>query len=402
MILERHHFRFFGNREVNALYVSLALLEFGEGLISLFVPIYLWQLGMPFWQIIFFYFLISLFFTILSLVSLPALKLLSDKMMMFLSIPLVIIYFLGLGYLDQWQWFFYVLPLAHAANIFLFNVGYHINFSGAADGEFIGREVGARFMVSSLASFGSPFLGGVLIALFGFQQVFLIGSVILFLAVLPLSFFPKRVMPWALKLAEVADFLKNPTLFHFTLSGVGYAMSKMVDFIVWPLFLFFAVGDIKNFGGALSLGLLSVAIVTFFVGFLSDQGKRRRTLKYSTLLLAAIWVVRFFGGAPGFLIGNHVAGKVVDGALFVSWSSQYYKIARALPDASAFILSRELLYHLSRIVFLPVLGVLAYLVSADVFFKTSFIAAAALTLFFLFANRTSHPEELFNKNIGHG
>lgn len=399
MLFERHHFRFFGNREVNALYVSLALLEFGEGLISLFVPIYLWQLGMPFWQIIFFYFLISLFFTALSLISLPLLKLLSDKMMMFLSIPLVIVYFLGLGYLDEIKWLFYVLPLVHAANIFLFNVGYHINFSGAADGEFIGREVGARFMVSSLVSFGAPFLGGILIAFLGFQQVFLIGSAILFLAVLPLFFFPKRVMPGALKLAEVADFLKNPALFNFTLSGVGYAMSKMVDFIVWPLFLFFAVGDIKNFGGALSAGLLSVAIVTFLVGFLSDQGRRRRTLKYSTLLLAAVWAARILGGGAGFLVGNHIFGKVVDGALLVAWSSQYYKIARALPDASAFILSRELLYHLSRLIFLPVLGALAYLASVDAFFKTSFALSAALTLLFLFANRMPHPENLLHPGL---
>ncbi|QQG42446.1 MAG: hypothetical protein HYW15_02970 [Candidatus Giovannonibacteria bacterium] len=394
MIFDRQHFRFFGNREVNALNVSLALMNFGEGLISLFVPIYLWQLGTPIWKIIFFYFLISFFFAALSFTFLPLLKILSDKIMMFLSIPLVILYFLGLGYLNEWAWLFYALPLAHAANILLFNVGYHLDFSGASDGEFIGREVGTQFMISSLVSFGSPFIGGVLIAIFGFRYAFFAGSAVLFLAILPLFFFPKRIMPKALSAAEVAGFLKNRGIFNFTVSGAGYAMERMVDFIVWPLFLFFTIGNIEKFGGALSLGLLAVAVVTFLVGFLSDQGKRRRTLKYSTLLLFVAWVSRIFGGGAGFMVGNHVAGKVVAGALLVAWSSQYYKIARALPDASAFILSREVLYHLVRVVFLPVLGALAYFSPAETFFKTSFALAAALSLLFLFANRMPHTNEL--------
>lgn len=390
MTFERHHFHFFGNREMTSLYFALGLLRLGEGLVSFFVPIYLWELGMPLWRIIFFYFLVSLYFVFLAFPALPIIKKLSDKMMMFLSIPFVILYFLGLGKINDYSLFFYGLPLVHAVNILLFNVGYHMDFSGSADKDSIGREVGMQHMLSSLVALSAPFLGGIIIVLFGFEAAFLTGSLILLLATLPLFFFPQRRAAHDFTAGKVYEFLVSKRLLPFTVSGIGFATEKMVSFIVWPLFLFLNVGTIKNFGGLLSLGLLAGAVITFLVGYLADQGKRRRVLMYSAILVFFLWVWRYFiAGSFGASL-NHILGSAAGGALMVAWSSQYYKIARALPDASPFILSRETLYHIARVLFLPILMALAYFLAPSEFFGASFIIAAALTLLFLFANRMPH------------
>lgn len=387
MPLPREHFHFFGNREMNSLYMTIGLLYFAEGLMNIFIPIYFWKLGFPFWQILFFYFLISISFVLILFMALPAIRKLSDKMMMFLSIPFLVVYFLGLTYIPDLPFLFYVLPFMAAAGSLLFNVGYHIDFSGTADDGYIGREVGMRYMVGSLAQFAAPLAGGFLIAFLGFRNNFFIGSAILFLAVLPLFFFPKRNFSGRLNYRSVLRFLKDKALMPFTISGFGYATETTIGRVIWPLFIFLSVGSIENYGAVISGGLLVGAVATYLVGFLSDHGRRRKTLAWTASILAAIWALRPFFLNPFVVATSQVGGSGVKGALMVSWSSQYYKIARAIPNHEIFILSREMLYHLARILLLPFLMVVSYFFSSDQFFTFSFIIAALLSLLFLFANR---------------
>ncbi|OGF62062.1 hypothetical protein A2926_03185 [Candidatus Giovannonibacteria bacterium RIFCSPLOWO2_01_FULL_44_40] len=393
MLFHGNNFHFLRNREIDVLYFTIALLLFGEGLISIFVPIYFWQLGFPLWKIVYFYFLISLSFLILSFLIIPFLKKLSDKSMMFFSLPFVALYFIGLGYLQDYPALFYFLPPVLAINMILFNVGYHLSFSGAADGEYIGRELGMRHFVSDIVTFSAPFLGGLLIAFFGFRQVFLIASFFLLLAILPLFFFPRRRISPAVSARKIIDLLKDKNLMPFTISGIGYANERMVALIVWPLFLFFKIGDIRELGGVISLGLFASAIVTFSAGFLADHGKRRRLLKYSTWLFSGVWFLRPFVNTVAVATWSNIAGHVASSSLLVAWESQYYKIARAMgagPQAgglSTFILSREVLYHISRVLFLPVLMALGYLLPQNQFFFSGFIMAALFALLLLFSNR---------------
>lgn len=387
MLFDRHHFHFFGNREIGALYITLGLLSFAEGLIGVFVPIYFWQIGFSIPKILFFYFLNSLYFVALTFLLLPVLKRLSDKMMMFLSIPFLILYFLGLNFIEANEFIFFALPLSLAINMLFFNVGYHASFSSAADDDRIGREVGLRYTVGSLVQFSAPFLGGLLITFIGFQNTFTAGGLILFLAVLPLFFFPQRNLSALLGRRPLVQFLTERRLLPFNLSGFGYANEVMVGRIVWPLFIFFAIGGIENFGAILSAGLLAGAIVTYLIGFLADVGRQRRVLTLATAAFAVIWASRPFLARAGAIVGTHVAGNIANSALMVAWSSQYYRLAHASPDTGLFILSREVLYHLSRISFLPILIALARILPQNIFFSASFVIAAALTLFYFFANR---------------
>lgn len=387
MLFDRHHFYFFGNREITSLYVTLGLLSFAEGLISIFVPIYFWELGYPLWQILFFYFIQSLYFIVCTFLFLGVIRNLSDKMMMFLGIPFAILYYFGLTLIGETPILFYFLPLGAALHMLLFNVGYHISFSGTVDDGYVGREVGTRYMLGSLVQFSAPFIGGVLIASLGFQYTFIVAIAVLLLSVLPLFFFQRRIMPPEVNVSTALGFLTNKTLRPFNLSGAGYAAEVMVGRIIWPLFIFLTIGSIQDFGGVISAGLLFGAVITFLTGFLSDAGKRRRMLAWASGLYSAVWALRpFFAGAV-MVVGSHIAGQIVNASLMVSWSSQYYKIARSISEPTLFILSREMLYHISRILFLPVLMALAFFMPEMRFYQASFIIAAGLTLFFLFANK---------------
>src|SRR3989344_387126 len=346
------HFAFFRNKEVDALYITLALTQFVGGLAGIFVPIYLWNLGEPLWKVLYFFLLKSVFYIFLTFFSIPFIKKLSDKLLMLLSIPFLALYYFGLNFFTEIPAFFYLLPVLHSASGFLFNVGYHMSFVGAADGDSLGRQIGARSLASSLVTLSAPFLGVVVIALAGFNSVFLMSVVLLFLAVLPLFYFPQRPLSPDISMKSVWSSLNNKYLMPFTFSGAGYAAERMISTLVWPIFMFLSIGSIQKFGGVVSIGLLAGALITFFIGFLSDAGRRRKIIWWSTVLYALVWFSRIFYKTPFAVASSQVAGNTVFNSLLVGWESQYYKIAKALPSPTSFILSRELLYHLVRVPFL--------------------------------------------------
>jgi hypothetical protein len=387
MVFDRYHFHFFGNREITSLYLTLGLLHFGESLIQVFVPIYFWGLGFSIAEILLFYFLKSLFFVLLVVALLPLMRNLSDKMMIFLSIPLTILYFFGLNFIQEFPILFFIIPVIHALGFLLFNVGYHIDFSNALDRGHIGREVGTRYLVVALFQFIAPFVGGVLIGVYGFHLTFVVATAVLLLAVLPLFFFPRRMLSPHLSIKKVVAYLTNKSLAPFTVGSIGYANEIIVGRIIWPLFIFLGIGSIEYFGGIISLGLFAGAIATYLAGFLSDAGKRRKVLGWAAGVVAFVWALRPYALGSLTIIGSHIGGHIAHTVFMVARSSQYYAIAQKIPAPGIFILSQEVLYHLARILFLPILIALSLVLTRDAFFTASFLLASSMALLFLFANK---------------
>jgi MFS family permease len=390
MITDKYHLHLhtLGRTELNALYVTLSILAFAEGLIGVFVPIYFWNLGFPLWKILLFYLLHSALFLAFAFALLPMIKKLSDKMMMFLSIPFLILYFLGLGMMKAHPFLFFMLPIASALNGLLFNIGYNIDFSSATDRKELGKEVGTRYMLGSVLALAAPFFGGVLISATGFQTTFYVGSAILLVSVLPLFFFPNRNLSKNLTIRSIVPFFKEKELRPFTISGIGYAMETVVGRAIWPLFIFIVIGDFKEFGSIISLGLIVTATVTYLVGFLADYGKRRNVITWASIGNAFMWSIRPFVALSPMVVGVHIGGNVVNSGLMVAWTSQYYKITKTVSNATAFIISRELLYNATRVVFIPILMLIAYFVPTGTFFALSFVAAAFASMLFIVANET--------------
>lgn len=402
MLTDKHHTSPFGNPEIGALYLTLGILAFAEGLIGVFVPIYFWNLDFPLWKILSFYLLHSTMFLILAFSLLPLIKKLSDKMMMFLSIPFLVLYFLGLGAMKMSPWLFFVLPIASALHGLLFNVGYHIDFSSVAHREQLGKEVGTRSILASVLALAAPFFGGLLITAAGFQTTFIVVSAILLASVFPLFFFPNRNMSKNLSMRSIVPLFKEKELQPFTVSGVGYATEVIVRGIIWPLFIFIAIGNFKEFGTIISIGLIVTAFMTYLVGFLADYGKRRNVITWTSIGNALVWLARPFVSLPPTIVGVHIGGNVVNSSLMVAWTSQYYKITKTVSDATAFIISREIVYNAARVIFIPILMLIAYLLPAQTFFAVSFVAAAVASLLFIAANETHSHLVTGSATLKHG
>lgn len=378
----------FKNKEVDSLYFFNAMGQFAQGLISVFIPIYLFNLGFPIWQIILFYFLRSAYYLTLGTSLLPVMKVLSDKILMVLSIPPLVLFFMGLNYINGLSALFFILPALAAINMLFMFIPYHLDFTVASDDGHIGSEVGARFVINAIVKFATPFLGGLIIGMFGFDYVYILASAILILSIIPLFSFPKRNVSSNLTVKKVWRKIKADNLFSYNISSMAYGAEKMALTIIWPLFLFIIVGGIEELGGIVSAGFIIGALISFFLGKRLDdnKGSGDRITKWSTTTLSIVWFLKSFITTTIPAVASHIIDNISRNMLLISWKTKFYKIAEQDGDTGLFIVSQEFIYHIARVIILPIFGLFAYLLTQHMFFIASFVLAAILSLGFLVSN----------------
>ncbi|MBI5076827.1 hypothetical protein HZB94_00380 [Candidatus Falkowbacteria bacterium] len=128
-----HLFHFFHNKELNRFYVAIAIFTFGEGLISIFVPIYLFQIGYQVYSIIFFYFLSSFSFVLFSFWGAKIVARVGAKHSILISLPFFFAVLFGfalfrktdLNPTDVSPWKFTFLILQRASVFFYIFSHYH-------------------------------------------------------------------------------------------------------------------------------------------------------------------------------------------------------------------------------------------------------------------------------------
>ncbi|MFA5870944.1 MAG: MFS transporter [Candidatus Paceibacterota bacterium] len=389
MIIEKSHyfhFRLFDTRELGALSLMLAIVYFGEGLISIFIPVYFWNLGFPVWKILGFYLLNAIYFIVFTITFLPIIRRMSDKIMTAISIPFLIGYFLLLSGIEQYTWFFWLAPAFLAFHMLFLNIGYNLDFACATKKGREGHDVGIRYLTGSLSQFLSPLFGGILIASFGFHVSFFVAVFIFFFSIIPLFFVQKRKIATHMSVIELFRSLSSDNK-YFNISSIGYASEIMVGKVLWPIFIFLMVQSTEELGGMVSIGLLFGALVTYLSGLFFDKGRVKILLIGSAGLYSLMWFIRMFIKGAEVIFGSHVIGSAINSGLMVTWASEYYARAHNAENPSMFILSREILYQITRIFFLPILMVLSLFIPLEFFFPICFAIAGLMTIFFTFATK---------------
>lgn len=380
------HVHAFRNKEIDSLYITLALIGFASGLVSVFVPVYLLNIDYEIWEIIFFYCLKSAFHVALLFMLIPLLRHMSDKLMMAVGILFLALYLFGLSYMVEIPLLFYLLPIAHPFYMIFFWLGYHVDFAAASDDDYVGEEVGTNLMLTTLAKFAAPVIGGFIIGFLGFSSGFTISVIIILLALIPLLWLPSRTVDPDLGMRKIISSAFNDYR-PYRLSSLGYANEKMIEIIIWPLFIFLVVGSIEQLGGIISFGLLVGGLTTYIAGRFFDDGKGESIISFGSFGIAGVWFLRVLILQPIMVVFTQVFYFIVHSATLSAWSSQYYQLAEKAESLSTFIVSQEFIYNASRVVVLGLFSLLAYVLPTAIFFTISFIVAGLLSFLYLFASR---------------
>lgn len=354
-MLHQHHHHFWWKllpgKEINQIYLSVALRSFALSLISLFVPMYLYsELGYSLQETLAFY----IIFSVVAAITCPfAAKFASKyglKHSILLSVPFQVSYFYLLYQLSSVN-----IPLALIASleglaIAFFWMGMHLEFCKISHKKHRGEEVGKRQAAMVLATLAGPLAGGAMIKFFNFGVVFVIASLMLLLSAAFLFLSKERHVKFkfSVKSLWTGSYFKN-SLF-FTYRGILVAANA----ILWPLFMFITLNDYLSLGVIGSIAGLATAILSLIMGKISDTKiSKRSIIRFVAPIESITWFFRGFLATFSGFLGISIVQSIVYGIRSAPMGALVYDQSKSNPVE--FFVTREIFICLGRIFVLSVI-----------------------------------------------
>ncbi|MDO8462703.1 MAG: MFS transporter [bacterium] len=291
----RHHLHFLQRRELSELYATVAIRAFALSMIGVFIPLFLLERGVSIPVIFLFYALVH---GLKALLTIPAAHLAARfgfKHVILWSTPFTILFLLMLRVVEVTSGMLWIVALPFAVATALYWTGYHIDFITFSDRAHRGREIGGAQVAAALFQTLGPLAGGLIAARVGFPPLFIIVSILLLVATVPL--FASRDVHERLPF-KIRDCFRAWTP-RMVLGLMVFGIEIGIDGIVWPIIIFTAIlHSFEGVGLVSSLTFLTSTVAILIVGRMSDGGKGRVMLRVGSGMNALIWLVRAIAQTP--------------------------------------------------------------------------------------------------------
>ncbi|PCI27469.1 hypothetical protein COB55_05750 [Candidatus Wolfebacteria bacterium] len=282
-----------------SLYSSKLIISIAVGLLGMFFPIFLYNLfGQNFQLVVLYYglgFLLYLFTVAAGAIMLDDIGFRwALRASVFVgAASYIVYYFMDVNNLST------TIPIALFLSTLyrvLYWVPYHVNFTKFTNKKNIGRQVSAVLATQIGLKVLMPLVAGVIITLYDFDVLFIMGIIIFFASGIPYLTIPRTREKYSWGYFETwKNFLTRIT-HKTTLAFIAAGAETMVGIVVWPIFIF----ELLN-GNYFQVGLLSTLIVGATVvvqlmsgKYLDKKIKKEKMLAWGSVLYSLGWVVKVF------------------------------------------------------------------------------------------------------------
>ncbi|MBN2112244.1 MFS transporter [Candidatus Woesearchaeota archaeon] len=337
--------------EIQEVYLNLIIQSFALSLITIFVPIYLIEVGYSLNQALLFVMVELGTLSFFSPVSALLAKKYGLKHIVLYRMPLLIAYFAGLYMLNSWRVPIYLIALSGGIAASMYWVSLHSLFAKHSDKIHRASQAGKLTSLPGIASLFGPSIGGLIALAFGFKALISISIFLLAVSVIPL-FFTGDMKPHV-KMFSFRDVFARKYL-KFLLAFAAQGVRAVALTIIWPLAVYFAVREITSVGYMATIAALGTITFTFFVGSASDKFDRRFIIKTGSILAAATFLVMVFAGSmTSIFLVSFMAGLFAV-MIDIPLIAIFYDSAND-GDLVEFIVMREVGLGIGRIAILLVL-----------------------------------------------
>lgn len=369
----------FNLSEMKLFYTAVFLMTLAEGMIAIFVPVYLFKLNYSISSIIFFYFLISLCFLMFSISGARITSKIGVKHSILLSTFLIIIFYLSLNAIANHAWLFFITPLLMALHMIFYNYGYHLNFFINSNMVKRGEQVSRLGIIHTLGAAVGPLIAGVIITVFSFSWLFLMASVLLIFGAGCLLITHEKYEPIKIDFKKSFKYFLGKGNGKNLLSFSGYAIESIINRIIWPIYLIMIILTYDTMGLIVTLSLIISILVFYFIGKMTDRYDRRKLIWLGTFLYLIAWLGRLMANSVIKIFAVDTYKNIAEKILLVPWETIAYDLA-SKEEYFVFIVTREMAFNLPRIIILPLIALIFYIDFHP--FMISFILAALFSLLY--------------------
>ncbi|MCH7604751.1 MFS transporter [Patescibacteria group bacterium] len=372
-------------RDVTKLYITVAIRNLAMGMVAIFSPIYIYLYfgkSIPL-TLLFFGVMFGLHGMFVVLGGKAVAKIGTTKAML-LSTLFYIVYYFSLLFLAASPLFVPIAIVAAAIGMALFWPAFHIDFTRFSSQDNRGREASRINVATLFPTVLSPAIGGLILAALGFPALFVIVAVLLLASSIPLLYTREHqeVYTDSYEKAWGRIFKKENRKTSIGLFSEGTEL--LINFYIWPLFLFTLAISFTKMGGITSFALVASSLFMLYAGRISDTKDRPWLLNVGAVWTSMAWVLKYFvTGTFDALLAQTIYGISRAAARVPFWTFFYEKAAAKGSEADEFIVYREIVVNIGRFFFFGLLA-LVFFLFPQISIQTVFFVAALFSLGFVF------------------
>ncbi len=367
-------------RQIRELYAFLAIFSLALAMITVFEPIFFYQLGFSVSKILGYYALHYSAYVLLMPWGAKFAARFGYEKSLVVSTPILAIYFLVLASLPARPELFWVAFVLLAAHKSFYWPAYHATFMAySVDGN-RGTEQGwQRLIIYGIGIIG-PLAGGVVITWFGFPVLFVIVAGTLALAGIPLLRTREKQSGRTLSYNAAWEIAKRPSERRLRWSTIGWA-EHLVHTVIWPIWLFMVLESADMLGLVVSISVAIMTVWGFVVGELADRRTPRQVLQWGAVGLAGTYIIRAVSGTPISVIGADVLARVGNTSMEVPLLARLYKLGKQ-KGALKYALTFETLLAVAKAAMAIILLVMFWWLPSSTAFVMAFALAGVAALFY--------------------
>lgn len=336
--------------EFSQIFVSRTIRAFGASMVSLFIPIYLFQVSggdfsvaLPLITAVFtvIYGIRVLFtFQIVRLIS----KLGGKHVMTISAIIDAFAYLLLSGVSDRPS---LIVPWSICAGFgsAAFFAALHLELCRST-GKEKAHKVGAVAIARKMAISLGPLVGGLVAGYYGFEYAAYIAAVVVLSSVIPL-----HTNSEPLRKTKPAEWLKVAELAYSDKAvrgNVGMGFNAIAAMLVWPLFIYIFLQSYQEVGIIISVSLLLALALMVAVGKNESKKSIEKEVKIGSSGSALTHLLRVFAMNPLLITVVNFLNDITFSVMVVPYIAQYYRNANRHGSA-AYIAAMESAFALGAL-----------------------------------------------------
>lgn len=380
LLAPRHPWRTISFSELSEMYIAGMLKNFAQGMIGVFVPLYLLNKGYSFQVILFYYALLYALGVAVDYLSARLTARLGPKHVMRLGFLMQFITAIALAHIDVLPYPLLIIAFFHTSSGAFYWLPYHVDFSKVKHAKHGGAEVGWVNILERVGGIAGPLAGGIIGAYFGGSALFFVAAVVLLIAIVVLMLSPEP-MHTSVKLTFKNRFKLNDWRTHISYSS--FVTENSVGMLLWPTFLaavVFTNNAYIKIGTVVSLSVVAAIVIALPLGKLVDNQKGRKLLNYGVNTNSLVHLSRL---ATGGFIGAAIISALKEPTTLlyrIAFSKGFYDKADDFGDGRiSYIAQNEMIAHGLCAIFWASLAIASMYVSPYVVCAIGFILAAILS-----------------------
>jgi len=281
-------------KELKEIYAAAVIRAFSLSLVSVFIPLYLMQVGYELNQALLY---LAVFYAAIAVFG-PMIVFVSSKFgmkhTMAVGPVLTVTYLLLLRSIGEINLPIYPIALVGALGSMFYWVPMNSHFSKASDKKHRGEQLGFFKALPEVAAVAAPVAGGLVISSLGFSPLFVLAAVLLLISVAPLflSYEYKSHMKY-----KWSQIFSRENLHWFNDFFIqGFIVVPVA--IVFPIHIYNISQEFSITGAAVSLMSLGIAITAILLGKATDKIGKRAVMRTGGVVLAAILLALIFITEP--------------------------------------------------------------------------------------------------------